>query len=344
MSLPLLPIWQFDQKIYTAAETNTIATQVGEQFASAMQSAQVTSDNWSNEPLAAALVETASVHCLAQLTATGWWGPSNQLPSTILWKIAGEWLQTGWLQTRAHEKPLGYAGDYALLEAIINETCTSDPLGQIFDRFFLRQAAPAAVRHRTRLVARALATGCLNKKTSRYSVVSVGCGPGLDIRRGIEMLPENFRQTLEVTLLDLDRESLDYAKESLRATMNPAQIHTYRENLSRLARKPQARALFKNPQLLVCTGFFDYLEKNTATELLRFFWDQLPTDGQLLVGNFMPSHPTRAYMEWIGNWYLTYRTPAEMEEMALNAGIPPDCQRIGTEPTGCNLFLQARKA
>ena len=222
MSLPLLPIWQFDQKIYTAAETNTIATQAGEQFASAMQSAQVTSDNWSNEPLAAALVETASLHCLAQLTATGWWGPSNQLPSTILWKIAGEWLQTGWLQTRAREKPLGYAGDYALLEAIINETCTSDPLGQIFDRFFLRQAAPAAVRHRTRLVARALATDCLNKKTSRYSVVSVGCGPGLDIRRGIEMLPENLRQTLEVTLLDLDRESLDYAKESLRATRSAA--------------------------------------------------------------------------------------------------------------------------
>ena len=48
-------------------------------------------------------------------------GSSNQIPSTILWEIAGQWLQTGWLQTRAREKPLGYAGDYALLEAIINE-------------------------------------------------------------------------------------------------------------------------------------------------------------------------------------------------------------------------------
>jgi len=343
MSLPLFPIWQSDQNIYTAAETNKIATQVAEQFASAMQSAQVTSDNWSNEPLAAALVETASLHCLVQLTATGWWGPSNQIPSTILWEIAGQWLQTGWLQTRAREKPLGYAGDYALLEAIINETCTSDPLGQIFDRFFLRQAAPTAVRHRTRLVAHTLATDCLKKKAPHYSVVSVGCGPGLDIRRGIEMLPANLRQTLKVTLLDLDRESLDYAEQSLGAAMNPTQVHTYRENLSRLARKPTARTMFENPQFLVCTGFFDYLEKHTAVELLRFFWDQLPTDGQLLVGNFMPSHPTRAYMEWIGNWYLTYRTPAEMEEMALNAGIPPNCHRIGTEPTGSNLFLQACK-
>jgi hypothetical protein len=48
-------------------------------------------------------------------------------------------------------------------------------------------------------------------------------------------------------------------------------------------------------------------------------------------------------MEWIGNWYLTYRTPAELERLALQAGIPRDRFSVACEPSGVNLFLVARK-
>jgi len=341
--MSLLPVWHPDQNCCTAAEIERITARAAEQLASALQSAQVASHDWADESLAGTLVETAVSNCLSQLASTGCWGSSNQLPSTILWKMAGNWLQTGWLQTRAREKPLGYAGDYKLLEAIINETCSSDPLGRIFDRFFLHQAAPTAVRNRTELVASMLVADCLRKGASQYPIASIGCGPGLDIRRGIEILPKKARGTLDVTLLDLDQQSLNYAEHSVTEVMNPKQVHTYRENLSRLAEKPTSAERIGNPQLLLCIGFFDYLENDVATDLLRLLWHQLGPEGYLLVGNFIPGHPTRTYMEWIGNWYLTYRTPAEMRDLALNAGIPSNCQRLGSEATGSNLFLQVRK-
>ncbi len=59
----------------------------------------------------------------------------------------------------------------------------------------------------------------------------------------------------------------------------------------------------------------------------------------LLVWNFAPHNPTRAYMEWIGNWYLTYRTGSGLERLAIGAGIPQGRFSLGSEALGVNLIL-----
>jgi hypothetical protein len=63
----------------------------------------------------------------------------------------------------------------------------------------------------------------------------------------------------------------------------------------------------------------------------------------MLVGNFVPNHPTRAYMEWIGNWYLQYRSFDDMRRLAEIAGIPAECRTIGADRIGADLFLTATK-
>ena len=63
----------------------------------------------------------------------------------------------------------------------------------------------------------------------------------------------------------------------------------------------------------------------------------------MLVGNFAPHNPTRAYMEWIGNWYLIYRTDDELCDLAARAEIPIDQFLIQTERTGVDLFLVGEK-
>ncbi len=63
----------------------------------------------------------------------------------------------------------------------------------------------------------------------------------------------------------------------------------------------------------------------------------------MLVGNFAPHNPTRAYMEWIGNWYLIYRTAKQVGKLAVAAAIPPDRFTVSSEPLGIDLFLIARK-
>jgi hypothetical protein len=145
-------------------------------------------------------------------------------------------------------------------------------------------------------------------------------------------------------LLDLDEEAVEHAFTRLSGLLAAEQIVGRRDNLYRLADKPKTLALLDRADFLVCSGLFDYLPDVTAVGLLRAFWQSLSHRGALLVGNFAPHNPTRAYMEWLGNWYLTYRTGNELLELAEGAGIPAACVSVGAERLGVDLFISAEKA
>jgi hypothetical protein len=89
---------------------------------------------------------------------------------------------------------------------------------------------------------------------------------------------------------------------------------------------------------------FDYLPEAAAAALLDLFWRQLAPLGTILVFCFSPANPSRAYMEWVGNWYLRYRDRQQMAELAKQAGLPPACWSVESEPSGVNLLLRVRKA
>jgi hypothetical protein len=299
---------------------------------------------WKNEPLGQALLDASLSQSLDQLAATGCRGEDNRLPSSELWRIAGTMLQQGSMQYHARIKPRGYAGDYLMLLRIYRHYRCDDPLGRLFDGYFQRQAAPHAVRARTEQVAAATAWHCLRARPGAYQVVSVGSGPALDLHQALTILPESRRATLRVTLVDVDPDALDLARQQLGPLLPPAGLACVRTNLSRLPQPAHAEALPERAELLICTGLFDYLDQDSAVAMLRLFWQRLAPGGLLLVGNFAPHNPSRTYMEWIGLWYLNYRTPEEMEQLGLSAGIPRDSLAIGCDRTGLDLFLRAWKS
>lgn len=319
----------------------TEVRQAAETLVGALDSAQRWTDDWANESLSDALVDRALSDCLAQLARTGCWGRDNQIPSGELWRIAGEWLKVGALQERARSKPLGYAGDYQMLDWIVRWQCCEHPLGRFFDRFFQRQAAPEAVRARTLLAAGAIAADCLARGSGPYHVVSVGVGPGLDLAAAAEMLPSQRRGALRFTLLDLDEAGLEFAAGHLCKHVAQSQVTVVRDNLFRLARNKRAAERMAGANFVLCTGLFDYFDDASAPALLQLFWQSLAPEGRMLVGNFAPHCPTRAYMEWIGNWYLNYRTEAELAELANTAEIPKACRSIVSERSGIDGFLEA---
>ena len=317
--------------------------QIAGRLVEELQRAELLTGGWKDEPLGQALVDASLSQSLDQLAATGCWGEENRLPSSELWRIAGPMLQRGALQYDARVKPRGYAGDYLMLLRICRHWRCDDPLGRLFDGYFQRQAAPHAVRARTEQVAAAAAWHCLQGKPGAYHVVSIGSGPALDLHQALSVLPESRRATLRVTLVDVDPEALDLARQQLAPLLPPAGLACVRTNLSRLPQPANAEKLPERAQLLLCTGLFDYLDQDAAVTMLRLFWQRLAPGGLLLVGNFAPHNPSRAYMEWIGLWYLTYRTPEEIEQLALSAGIPRNRLAIGCDHTGLDLFLRAWK-
>jgi extracellular factor (EF) 3-hydroxypalmitic acid methyl ester biosynthesis protein len=298
---------------------------------------------WSDRRLAEVLVDAALSETMVRLARTECWGDANRLPSTEFWGVAGPVLEVGTLQHHARFKPHGYAGDYAMLTRICEESCCSHALGSVFDAYFLRQAAPEAVRARTQHTATALVAHCLERERKEYRVASVGSGPAIDVARAAATLPKEWRAALRVTLLDLDPAALDAARQRIEPLVTGDGPACVRTNLYRLAQVARGAAELGNPDFLVCTGFFDYLDDGPAASLLAFFWRQLAAGGRLLVGNFAPHNPSRAYMEWIGNWYLKYRTADDLEGLALTAGIPSGDFHVACERTGVDLFLVASK-
>ncbi|NLS92934.1 MAG: class I SAM-dependent methyltransferase [Planctomycetaceae bacterium] len=318
-----------------------IAGAAAEKLVDDLSRAEALSKSWQNVELGQLLVDHAISESLNRLAATGLWGEANQLPSSVFWKTAGPVLEVGWLQHRARTKPLGYAGDHEILARMWEKACCEHPLGRLFDRYFLSLAAPRAVRWRLQHVASTLVARCLSHSGESYRVVSVGSGPGIDIQMALAALPDERRRPVRVTLLDLDPEALEHAARRILPLVSSDALVCRRENLYRLASNGSLAAELDGADLIVCTGFFDYLRDEVAAEMLRFFWRRLAPGGQMLVGNFAVHNPTRAYMEWIGNWYLIYRTADELRDLAARAGIPADRFSVQTERSGADLFLVA---
>ena len=308
-----------------------------------LRDAERATADWADAERAFALVETALARCLVRLTRTGLWGRNNQAPSNELWRIAGDWLQAGSLQYRARFKPLGYAGDYLMLSQICDGFVCDHPLGCHFDRYFQIQVAPQAVRSRTEQIASTLVAHCLKSGAEPYRVVSVGAGPARDIELALRWLPPDRRAVLHVQLLDLDAEALSFARRRLEDALQPHQLDGVRENLFRLHQRSTGATVAGAADFLICPGLFDYFDDDTAVAILDWFWERLAPGGLLMVGNFAPHCATRAYMEWIGNWYLRYRTPREFAQLAQRARLPENTWWIGVERFGVDLFLHVTK-
>jgi hypothetical protein len=266
------------------------------------------------------------------------------MPSGEFWRIAGPLLESGSLHTHARRKPRGYAGDHQMLARICNLCYCNHPLGRALDHFFQSQAAPNAVRSRTDFAAALLASRVLQHRGASFHAVSVGAGPAIDVQLAVQMLPAKHLQRVRVTLVDLDPLALDAAWARIEPVLGRGALRCEQANLGRLPTSRRAASILDRPDFLLCLGLFDYLNADVASALLDLFWRHLAPGGTMLVGNFAAGCPTRAYMEWVGLWYLTYRTADELRELAATAGLPGNCVSVAAEPLGVNLLLQAQKS
>jgi extracellular factor (EF) 3-hydroxypalmitic acid methyl ester biosynthesis protein len=296
-------------------------------------------------------VESAINDCLTELESTGLWGVENRIPSSVLWNEVGEILCRGWLQNQARIKPRGYAGDYEMLARIYENRLCDDPLGRLFDRYFQEQAAPQAVRNRMRMMRDWIAEwvrqrGQENREQETGSrrplqVAIVGSAFGSEVGDAVRMMTSDERQHLAIALFDMDPAALEFARQQLEPLLPAKRLRIVPTNVFRLAERTRLAEPLAGTDLLLCPGLFDYLDDGQAAAILRVFWERLSPGGRMEVFQFAPHNPTRAYMEWLGNWYLVYRDAEQLRSLANSAGIPLESATISSEPLGVNLLLTA---
>ena len=255
---------------------------------------------------------------------------------------------------RTFYKPLGYAGDYEMMNMIHRNHPEGRTLYERLIHLLLVSQLPAeSVRNRIAHLKNHLITETARviRSGRRARILNVGCGPARELQHFLR--ESEFSHHADITLLDFNHETLEYANSQLhnvkREHHRRASIGTVNMSVHQLLRRSirQGRlGLDGTFDLIYCAGLFDYLAENTCAELVHLFHESLHPGGLVLVANMVDQDDRsirqfRNFIEFTLDWQLIYRR-AE----AIRRFIPPrthEHAQVIAEPEFVNLFLHVRK-
>lgn len=258
---------------------------------------------------------------------------------------------------RTFAKPLGYAGDYEMVNQILGDPRQGPTTYfELVNFMFLQASVARAHRNRVDILHSRLRDVALRSLKERRSmrVLNVGCGPVGELQRlAVDNVPLDG---LDIVLMDFSEETLVYARKAIddaaamggrhfqRVTLRNESVH---QLLKRTARSPagsgkgdEASGGEAGFDFIYCAGLFDYLSDKACARLIQHFFDQLRAGGELLVTNVHSANPERHWMEHFMEWYLIYR-----DEAAMRSLFPRGSGAINTytDATGVNLFAEVSK-
>ena len=244
---------------------------------------------------------------------------------------------------RCYNKPLGYAGDYAMMVMMYDmQPQGPDFLSQCIHMAGVREAECGAARNRIRYIQEKISMTQKANPGKTIKVLSVASGPAREVmnlvldseKLGIDL------STVEIHLLDQDKNSLAHAEE----TITKAIKQTYSKITVKYINSSVGSILkreFKEEgyDLIYSAGLFDYLNDSTSRKCAQELYLKLSPGGNLVIGNFREG-PNRFTMDIIMDWVLIYRTEDELKEMFKE--ISP-AMHIEAEPLTINLFAVFKK-
>jgi extracellular factor (EF) 3-hydroxypalmitic acid methyl ester biosynthesis protein len=246
---------------------------------------------------------------------------------------------------RTFAKPLGYAGDYEMVNQILNDPRQGpNAYFQIVNTVFLKCIVAEAHRNRIDILVKFL-TDAADKAQALnrpLRVLNVACGPAIEIRRFIEQYhqPENLLFTLldfsEVTLKDT-KAAIEECAEKRKKSISVNYVHDSVHSLLKRSIKNQAPDPTEQFDIIYCAGLFDYLLDKTCLRLIEYFSHRLASNGKILVTNVHSNNPERNVMEHVLEWYLIYR-----DELGMKMIIPSNLKQdsIFVDETGVNIFAE----
>jgi len=261
------------------------------------------------------------------------------------------------LQRRAYEKPLGYAGDYRMMELCMGQELTSDGL---FARFLYSIALDdytlvRTVRSREVVMRDAIRGALAIPGADPARVLAMAAGPAVELRRLLEETHELPRPA-HFILLDQDAAAHETAHRHLTRVllerhggMLPVTVRCLRFSVCQML-KPKTwedeHVVYQelaDLDLIYSAGLYDYLPDLVAASLTKLLYGRLRAGGRLLLGNLVETPDSTWVMDYVLGWHLRYRTEDAMLRMAETLWPRPTQATIVRDATGRCLFLDVRK-
>lgn len=221
------------------------------------------------------------------------------------------------------EKPFGYSGDFKIIDDIYQNQVRTKGFNRLWDSWFQQLAASSAVRERKKDFKKIILDFVKERTNKNLRFMDLACGPARDIKELFEIDTNGLFSKVIFDCYDFDVRAIDYAKQLLN---NHENINFFQKNAIRLAlKKDIENEIPYKYDLIYSTGFFDYLDERVAVRLVNNLKKLLKQDGIIVISNFRDkySNSSSVWMEWIGEWYLVYRTEAEFKQIFLNSGFSP---------------------
>lgn len=260
---------------------------------------------------------------------------------------------------RCFTKPLGFPGDYGIMNRMLGEPFEGEGLfARVINAWVIRSAAGDAYRHRVQFLENVLSTETARVAADRgrtCQVLSLGCGAASEVQQFIRH--DTNCEHASFTLLDFSSDAIRYAREQIAAaaegSRRPAFVTAVEFSVQQML--AAGGRLLGNPSrqragmlergrydVIYCAGLFDYLSDRICRRLLEIFW-VLGAPGSIIVAsNFAPVNPIRAFMDYVLDWRLIYRDEPTVRALAANDTLDPDAKTIPA-PGGVEVFLQMRK-
>jgi extracellular factor (EF) 3-hydroxypalmitic acid methyl ester biosynthesis protein len=249
---------------------------------------------------------------------------------------------------RTYSKPLGYAGDYEMMNMIVRNGYEGGSLfAKLINAYLLDQPGPEAVRNRVGYLNNRIIeeTSRLARSGKPANIFCVACGPAWE---AVNFLAEHpLADQTRFELLDFNEETLQYAgnriNEVIKKHHRRTEIKLVRNSVQNLLRGERKSVTGEAKyDLIYCSGLYDYLTNRVCKALNTYLYNQLLPGGLLVVGNFAPCTPVKNFIEHFLEWFLIYRDGKQLAALGPEQAPAEDCI-VRAEPTGCNIFLEARK-
>lgn len=250
---------------------------------------------------------------------------------------------------RCYNKPLGYAGDYEMVNMMLKESPSigNNAYARIFQEVQTDVAAAAAHRNRIDILENALveeATRVIEEEQRIFTVLTVGCGPAVEVQRFIRN--HDVANQSAIHLMDFNDETIAYAKQrtaaSVEASGRTPALTFIQKSIDELLKDVHKDdgAFLPTYDMIYCAGLFDYFPDNVCRNLVHLYYRWVRPGGLLITTNVHPNNPERYCMEHLLEWYLIYRDEAQMETLAPKGSNP----HVYADATGVNVFMHNRKA
>ena len=248
---------------------------------------------------------------------------------------------------RATLKPRGYAGDSEQMRMIyLNDYQGDSTFAKLLHKHAVEHTASRSVRNRIGIISQMVN---IFRNSSRWQdsdkidVLSVGSGAAFELKN-IFYSPKNCSQ-YKFVLFDQDPDALAEASDLVNEIESMIDAKPEIISIKGLVRtmlfSRKLSEQWGKFDFIYSLGLFDYLNLRVAEAIINRLYQLLKPGGELVIGNFNVTNPSRYYMEYWGDWVLLHRTEEEFRNLfkqTSEANV-----QVLYDDTGSQMFLDIKK-